>query len=94
MTKNMPNKPKPADHKPPLLVQLIRKRVGETPVLQFAKGAGIPYSRAHGLMHSEGEYYASTVERALTYLAPELMRRIEDELDADKPAKTRKQTKA
>lgn len=61
----------------PTILRLIRARAGDTPVLHVAKGAGIPYSRAHSLLKGDSDHHLINIEKALAYLAPDVMRAIE-----------------
>ena len=61
----------------PAILRLIRARAGSTPIAQVAKAAGIPYSRAHCLLSGPGDHKLGNVEKALAYLAPEVLAAIE-----------------
>jgi DNA-binding IclR family transcriptional regulator len=64
------------------LLRLIRAKAKGQPVGHLATVAGIPYSRAHGMLKDQGEHrQIANLEKALRVLAPGLMKRIENEAD-------------
>lgn len=69
-----PEAPKP--EQVPVLLRLIRARMRGRPARDLTTGAGIAYSRAHGLLNTTApQRHLENLEAALEMLAPELMKK-------------------